>query len=191
MTGANVMARSVHALAAVALLAAATPVRAVSSADLLDPADAFRLSVTALDARHVEVGFRIAKGYYLYRDRFRFETEAGRPIAGAALPRGEIKSDPFFGRTEIYRHEVRIALPLPDVDLARRSVKLKIVSQGCADVGVCYAPQEQWVSVGFDPNASVEPSPGTREPPRGIEFLLHGGGGSSAPSSPPPASRRP
>ncbi|HVB78749.1 MAG TPA: protein-disulfide reductase DsbD N-terminal domain-containing protein [Candidatus Binataceae bacterium] len=185
------MTRYVHALAATALLAAATHVWAASSADLLDPTDAFRLSVAALDAHHVEVRFRIAKGYYMYRDRFRFETEAGRPIAGAALPRGEIKSDPFFGRTEIYRDQVRIGLPLPDVDLARRSVKLKIVSQGCADVGVCYVPQEQWVRVGFDPNASVEPSPDAKQPPRGIEFLLHGGSGSSAPSSSPPAKSRP
>jgi len=180
--------RCARALAAAALLAVATQAGAVSSGDLLDPADAFRLSAAALNAHRVELRFRIAKGYYLYRDRFRFETAAGRPITEAELPRGEVKSDPFFGRSQIYRDQVRIGLPLPDADLAKRAVKLKIVSQGCADVGVCYMPQEQWVNVRFDPTASVEHSPGSS---RGIDFLLHDRTARAAPSGLPPAKSQP
>ena len=40
--------------------------------ELLHPSVAFRPSVRALDAQTVEVSFEIAKGYYLYRDKFRF-----------------------------------------------------------------------------------------------------------------------
>ncbi len=160
---------------AAALLVAVSRAAAMSAADLLDPAEAFRLSAAALDTHDVEIRFRIAKGYYMYRDRFRFQTEDGRAIAPVELPRGEVKNDPYFGRTEIYRREVRIRLPLPDVDLAKRSARLKIISQGCADLGVCYVPQEQWVSVRYDPNASVEPGAGES----GIETLL---GGAPSPS---------
>jgi thiol:disulfide interchange protein DsbD len=134
-------------LIAGAAIAFALPAAALEPRDLLDPQDAFRLTAVALDAKSVQVEFRIAEGYYLYRDRFRFETADGKVIAEAELPHGKMKQDPFFGRSEIYRERVRIRVPLDGADLARERVRLKIVSQGCSDSGVCYIPQEQWVEV--------------------------------------------
>ena len=127
----------------------ARPALALDPRDLLDPQDAFRLTAVARDARSAQVEFRIAEGYYLYRDRFRFETTDGKAIADAELPKGKLKQDPFFGRTEIYREHVTIRVPLMGTDLARERVRLKVVSQGCSDSGVCYIPQEQWVEVGL------------------------------------------
>lgn len=135
---------------AILLLAFTVQAGAVNPAELLDPRDAFRLSVRALDHRTAQLDFRIAPGYYLYRDRFRFETESGKAIADAELPTGKIKEDQFFGRSQIYRDRVSIKVPLSAADVARKQVRLKIVSQGCADVGVCYIPQEQWVDVKLD-----------------------------------------
>lgn len=136
---------------AVTLLASALQAMAVNPGELLDPKDAFRLTAKALDKHTAEVEFRIAPGYYLYRDRFRFETASGKVIADAVLPSGKIKEDQFFGRTETYRDHVSIKVPLTDADLAKQRVKLKVVSQGCADAGVCYIPQEQWVEVKLGP----------------------------------------
>ena len=138
--------RCASVLAALALVLA-PPAAAIEPQDLLDPADAFQLTVMALDARSAQVEFRIAEGYYLYRDHFRFETAAGKVIADAELPTGKVKQDPFFGRSEIFRDRVSIRVPLGGADFARRSVKLKVISQGCSDSGVCYIPQEQWVEV--------------------------------------------
>ena len=118
-----------------------------SEKELLDPEKAFRVSARALDSRHVEVEFRIANGYYMYRDRFSFATEAGRPLAEVEIPRGAPKEDPFFGRTETFRHLVKIRVPVSAEDAARGSVNLKVTSQGCADAGVCYLPLEQTVRV--------------------------------------------
>ena len=136
-------------IAAAALFASTLPAGAADPGALLDPQDVFRLTVRALGERSAEVEFRIAPGYYLYRDRFRFETESGKTIADAVLPSGKVKQDAFFGRTETYRDHVRIRLPLTGADLGRKRVRLKVISQGCADVGVCYIPQEQWVEVGL------------------------------------------
>ena len=127
--------------------ASALPAGAVNPAELMDPQEAFRLTVKGVDKHSAEVEFRIAPGYYLYRDRFRFETESGKAIADAVLPSGKVKQDQFFGRTETYRDHVRIRVPLTDADLGKKRVRLKVISQGCADVGVCYIPQEQWVEV--------------------------------------------
>jgi thiol:disulfide interchange protein DsbD len=132
---------------AVLAVAVSPPAAAIDPKDLLDPEDAFRLAVVTLDARSAQIEFRIAEGYYLYRDRFRFETAAGKVIADAELPSGKVKQDPFFGRSEIYRDRVRIRVPLTGADLARDRVRLKVISQGCSDSGVCYIPQEQWIEV--------------------------------------------
>jgi thiol:disulfide interchange protein DsbD len=119
--------------------------------ELLDPEKAFRISARALDARHVEVEFEIADGYYMYRDRFRFATESGKPLADVEIPRGTSKEDPFFGKTETFRRLVKIRVPLSAQDAAKGSVNLKITSQGCADIGVCYLPLEQTVRVTLPP----------------------------------------
>ena len=137
-------------IAGAILLGLAMRAGAVNPGELLDPRDAFRLTAKSVDNHTAEVEFRIAPGYYLYRDRFRFETASGKFIADAVLPSGKVKEDQFFGRTETYRDHVRIKVPLTDADLQNQRVGLKVISQGCADVGVCYIPQEQWVEVSFD-----------------------------------------
>ena len=115
--------------------------------ELLDPQKAFRISARALDAKSVEVEFKIANGYYLYRNRFSFATESGEPLADVEIPRGKIKEDRFFGKTETFRDLVRIRVTVSPADAARGSVNLRVTSQGCADVGVCYVPLEQLVRV--------------------------------------------
>ena len=115
--------------------------------ELLEPEKAFRISARALDRRSVEIEFKIARGYYLYRNRFSFATESGKLLADVEIPRGEEKVDAFFGKSETFRDLVRIRVPLVPEDVKAGGVKLKVTSQGCADVGVCYTPLEQMVEV--------------------------------------------
>lgn len=145
------MMRSMQAALAAALLGfaavAAPQASALNPDQLLAPEKAFRISARVLDRRSVEVEFRIAQGYYMYRNRFSFATESGRLLAEVEIPRGEEKVDAFFGRSETFRDLVRIRVPLAPEDLKAGGVRLKVTSQGCADVGVCYAPIEQLVGV--------------------------------------------
>ena len=133
------------------------------SDELLEPEKAFRISAQALDERNVQVEFRIADGYYMYRDRFSFAMESGKPLADVRIPRGEPKEDEFFGRTETFRDLVRIRVPVSAEDAAKGSVNLKVTSQGCSDKGVCYTPLEQTVKVSLPavaaaPRASKRPN---------------------------------
>jgi len=107
--------------------------------ELLEPEKAFRFSARALDGA-IEVKFAIADGYYMYRDKFRFSAE-GNPsvqLGAPQMPRGAIHKDEFFGQTETYRRQVAIVIPAQ----GEGRFELKVVSQGCADVGVCYVPME-------------------------------------------------
>lgn len=147
--------------AALALAAAPAAGQLFGTEELLDPEKAFRISARALDERTVEVEFRIAKGYYMYRDRFSFATESGRPLAEAEIPRGKLKEDEFFGKSETFRDLVRIRVPISAEDAGKGSVNLKVTSQGCSDQGVCYVPLEQTVRVSLPDGRS---SPGRRKP---------------------------
>ena len=127
----------------------------VAAQELLDPAVAFKLSAQALDAKTLEVRYQIAKGYYMYRDKFKFALEpASVQMGEAQLPRGDVHNDEYFGKVETYRKEVRIRVPLAN-DAAGTRVKLSVTSQGCADIGVCYPPQVQTAQVEI--GASLSP----------------------------------
>jgi thiol:disulfide interchange protein DsbD len=132
-----------------ALALAGVPPAALAGAhdELLEPEKAFRISARALDARSLEVEFRIADGYYMYRDRFAFATESGKRLAEVSLPRGKVTEDQFFGKTETYRGSVRIKVALSPEDAAKGRVRLKVTSQGCSDRGVCYVPLDQYVTI--------------------------------------------
>lgn len=114
-----------------------------TEAELLDPEKAFRFSARLAAVNMVEVRYQIAPGYYMYRDKFSFAIDpAGVKLGTPQLPAGKIKEDQFFGKVEVYRDAVTILLPLQQ-DAAVPVATLTAVSQGCADVGVCYVPQEQ------------------------------------------------
>ncbi|MBI1398139.1 MAG: hypothetical protein GC151_19370 [Betaproteobacteria bacterium] len=125
-----------------ALLIALTAGQAVAARpDLLPAAAAFRLSAE-LSRDEITVRYDVAPGYYLYRDRFRFDVLPPQVRASSPLlPRGKVKEDEFFGRVEILRNRVVIRIPVA-LPAGTREVRLKVVSQGCADAGVCYTPQE-------------------------------------------------
>jgi len=125
---------------------------AINEADLLEPEKAFRMSTRAIDERTVEVRFDIAEGYYLYRERFQFESEPGFGSAGVKFgtpdfPAGIRKKDEFFGEVETYRKEVVVLLPLERTGAGGDTLKLVVTSQGCADVGVCYVPMQSRASI--------------------------------------------
>jgi thiol:disulfide interchange protein DsbD len=139
-------------IVAAVLYAAHLPVFAADP-QLLPPEQAFRFSARAVNDRTLEARFAIADGYYLYRDKFRFAVSPEGVLLGAPeLPPGKIKTDEFFGKVETYRGTVVVKLPLSAV--AGQTVVLAADSQGCADVGVCYPPTRQKLTLAL-------PAPGT------------------------------
>ena len=108
-----------------------------STGDLLEPEKAFRFSARAAGEDAVEVQFAIADGYYMYRERFRFEAQGAR-LGKPEFPQGIAHKDDFFGEQQIYRKGVRIRIPVQGAG----AFDLKVTSQGCADIGVCYVPME-------------------------------------------------
>lgn len=131
-------------LLALFLFAISFVAHAAPEDELLEPDQAFRFSAAVVDPATLEVRFKIANGYYMYRDKFKFAiAPAGVTLGTPQIPPGKIKQDEFFGRVETFRDEVVIKLPVQRGNPAPQEVTLSVTSQGCADLGVCYTPQEQ------------------------------------------------
>jgi thiol:disulfide interchange protein len=78
------------------------------------PADkAFQLSVTPQDANTLAARWKIADGYYLYRDKMRFSLKdaSGVRLRAVSLPQGRVEQDEFFGKTQIYPWDISVLLP--------------------------------------------------------------------------------
>ena len=109
--------------------------------DELLPADqAFQLT-TSVKSTTLEATWRIARGYYLYRDKFKFEAlDPALRLGQPSFPPGRSKEDPYFGRSEIYFGQVTVEVPYERL-AAATSARVRITAQGCNEpVGVCYPP---------------------------------------------------
>jgi thiol:disulfide interchange protein DsbD len=125
--------------------------------DILRPEAAFPYTLSA-DSAALTVKFDIPDGYYLYRDRFSFASNtSGVDLEAPRFPVGDIHEDEFFGRQEIYRGRFDIALPYRRTGVAAQDFELALRLQGCADIGLCYPPQD-WIASTTLPAA---PAPST------------------------------
>ncbi len=104
----------------------------------LEPEQAFQFSSRQIAVDRVEVSYRIADGYYMYRDRFKFEA-IGASLGTPVFPAGHVKFDTTFQKTvETYRQSVVIQIPVT----SKGSFTLVSHGQGCSEQGLCYAPME-------------------------------------------------
>ena len=138
----------------------ATPGRAE---DFLDPAVAFKFSARMEGESTAVVTYEIAPGYYMYRERFKF-TAAGAKLGEPVIPPGKVKYDQTFEKdVETYHGSVTIRIPVE----SGSAFTLTATSQGCADAGLCYPPQEhsaQLTAGGGAPQASIPVGAGVKPP---------------------------
>ncbi len=144
--------------------------------ELLPPEQAYRMEAQASGPQTIVVRWRIADGYYMYRDKFELNVETPGVQAGPpSIPPGKIKHDEFFGDVAIFRKTVTIELPLERGPDAPDTITLKTVSQGCADIGVCYPPLTQTASLTLPRLAAGEAAAPDTGPLGALSGLLGAG----------------
>ncbi|MGO9445312.1 MAG: protein-disulfide reductase DsbD [Thiobacillaceae bacterium] len=144
--------------------------------DFLDPDDAFKFSVQAIDAHTLQARWEIADGYYLYHQKFKFVLN-GAKLGQPVIPAGVIKRDDAFGKIAVHRKEVVITLPVQRGSGGVLPVTLEATYQGCADAGLCYTPITQTRSVVL---AALPPPKSVARAPRAYP---HSSTQSTAPSA--------
>ncbi len=127
--------------------------------ELLEAPKAFALTLKALSADTIEAQWKIADGYYLYRDKFKFEVlDDNVQLLPPVLPAGIRKKDEFFGEVETYRKTIKIKLPFTRTSAEASTILLRVTSQGCADVGVCYPPLIQEINLKLPAGKGTAPT---------------------------------
>ncbi|WP_374626253.1 protein-disulfide reductase DsbD [Pandoraea sp.] len=162
------------ALMAVAVVLSLLAGHARAADDFLDPDAAFKVSKTEQPGE-VVLHFDVAKGYYLYRERFAFAPDnPGVTLGTPVFPKGEVKHDETFGKDmEVYHEPIDVRVP---VSGARAPFTLNVTMQGCAEKGLCYPPMDKPLKISA---AAIGGAPGGNSsavPPSGLaaQALLGG-----------------
>jgi len=114
----------------------------------LQPDEAFRLDARPDGTDRVRLTWGIADGYYLYRARIKVVTPSSAAQLGAAqMPAGQIKNDEYFGKQEVYHHELSALVPVARAGAEPFDLPLQVTYQGCAEAGLCYPPITKSVTV--------------------------------------------
>ena len=109
--------------------------------------EAYQLSVT-----HTHDGLAldwvIADEYFLYGEQFRFSIN--NQTVDATLPTGIVSYDPIFEK-DVEKHYQHAKVTINSADLPKNpGFELSVVSQGCADAGLCYPPHTERFNVSAD-----------------------------------------
>ncbi|HEX7637168.1 MAG TPA: protein-disulfide reductase DsbD domain-containing protein, partial [Burkholderiaceae bacterium] len=133
------------AWALLALLATWLALAAPAHADdFLDPAQAFQVTARALPDKRVELTYRIAPRYYLYRERFKFSSPDAT-LGEPRIPPGKKHYDAALEQNvETYHDQVVVTLPVLQ---APKAFTISATHQGCAEQGLCYPPQPRIIQV--------------------------------------------
>jgi len=114
-----------------------------SCGEYLCPDDAFQVTAEATAPDRIEVDFRVAKGYYLYRDKMKFRAPPDSTQAGMGqpdFPEAETKTDEYFGEQAVYHRDLVVRVPVTRAAREAITLPVKVTYQGCADAGLCYSP---------------------------------------------------
>ena len=121
-------------------------------ADFLSPDEAFHFNALADGPDKMLLSWGIADGYYLYRARIKASSDSKQAKLGElTLPTGETKVDEYFGKQEVYHHDIGGSISVARSGVGQLAVPLKVTYQGCATAGLCYPPITKTVNVILPP----------------------------------------
>ena len=114
--------------------------------EFLSVEQAYKLSIEIINPRQLRLFWYIEPGYYLYKNRFKWQLLDGENQLEIAVdfPPTVKHEDEYFGKMDVYYTQADIVLQLPKNS---GHLSINITSQGCADAGLCYPPYTQRFSV--------------------------------------------
>jgi thioredoxin:protein disulfide reductase len=152
--------------------------------EFLPPDEAFRFDAISDGPDHVRLIWQIADGYYLYRTRVKAATTSDKAQLGALeMPTGETKSDEYFGKQEIYHHELVAGVPVARASAAQLALPLQVTYQGCATAGLCYPPITKEIMVSLPSGSAGAGAAGSTSSAVGAGSASSTAGGSNSAAS--------
>ncbi|MCX4189884.1 protein-disulfide reductase DsbD [Methylophaga sp. OBS3] len=121
--------------------------------------DAFRFSASVKDPQNLHIGWQIAQGNYLYRNKIeaRIIDNDRVTLKTLNLPQGTNKNDAYFGLTEVYFDDVLLTVPVNRPD-STQSITLEVHYQGCSETfNICYPPETKTTQLKLPAIAQGDP----------------------------------
>ena len=118
-------------------------VPSVTEDNLLDVDKAFVLSVWMRSDDELLASFEVAQGYYLYRDKIKFEAAGPILLQAPQLPSAQLMNDAFFGETLIYPSNFDVPIRFLRESPVAASMVVTVEYQGCAKDLICYPPVQK------------------------------------------------
>lgn len=115
---------------------------ALANTEFLPPDQAFQLSAESISENKAQLKWTIAPHYYLYHDQFK--VSVNNKSIPLNLPKGHIKDDPTFGKTEVHYDQVTTQIQV------KPNSKYLVMYQGCSADGLCYPLQRKTISTDAD-----------------------------------------
>ena len=145
--------------------------------EFLPVREAYQLDGAVTADGTLRLYWRITEGYYLYQHAFtvRDYDRPGAPGMAIEFPPAIAKTDEFFGDVSVYYDEADLSVGLSGVDAP---LTLAVTYQGCADAGLCYPPETDYLKVDVTNGTVTATDPGkpparvTTPPATGADMTL-------------------
>ena len=154
-----------------------------AQSEFLPVREAYRLDGAITRAGDLRLYWQITEGYYLYQHAFKVSATGtgSAEELDVTFPPALAKTDEFFGDVSVYYGEADLLVTLPD---STDTLTLAVTYQGCADAGLCYPPETDYLLVDAA-TGSVSPTVPGETPSAGQSVSI------SATSSGPPQQSAP
>ena len=117
-----------------------------AQSEFLPVREAYRLDGAITPGGDLRLYWQITEGYYLYQHAFKVRATGtgSAEELNVTFPPALAKTDEFFGDVSVYYGEADLLVTLPD---STDSLTLAVTYQGCADAGLCYPPETDYLLV--------------------------------------------
>ncbi|MBR7888996.1 protein-disulfide reductase DsbD [Marinomonas sp. A79] len=137
---------------------------AFSEPDFLPVEQVFKPYVANPKEGRLQTTWQIEDGYYLYQEQFSITGPDANHLHFSAFPPGEINEDPYYGKVKVFRNELVLTLYY-DIQLPPGTpINANLSYQGCADRGLCYAPQSLPIQFSIPALSDASMSPNSNQP---------------------------
>lgn len=154
-----------NAVSALGDLSSQLGLNGINSANEPLPAEqAFALS-TMVDGNTLIATWTIARDYYMYKEKFRFESKNPNiKFAAIKIPPGKwkhgITPEGKEGEVETYEQHVVIKVPFTVAKEGIKTLDFVAYGQGCAEIfGICYPPQKRAMTLELGKGVVVSTMP--------------------------------
>ena len=132
------------------------PIKAPEAKKFLPAAMVFQMTSRASAPNQYTLTWRVAQGYYLYKDQMKIVATDGATVSSVKWTTPtQSKDDPTFGQVQVFHNQAIAVVTVNTNKVTTGQPTLNVRYQGCAEGGLCYPPINAQVAL----NVANTPAP--------------------------------